>query len=396
MEQSCLQNLELVSLRSVGKSVLVLSDKGPFKVRRGILRFFGTVEFASGQFCGIELNAPQGKHNGSFKGIRYFQCTPDHGIFVPAEKVYYDPNSKNRSNVPSNSVNHKNILKKAQSDVQISIGQSTIRVHKDTISQETQIPPNSNLFEILSTISTDVPYSNDDKKSVNTQRFHSHKYLSKNINSKVSPPSRQCNELFPSKFTEPIVQKSVISRPSSVINASNRNSLAIQSSSSDTNNISLVRHSSLTDIDISNLKQTVLSEKPTNVQHIQKNSNDEISLNRTFSSAIDNCSETSRFQDQSYLYLQQNILTTSIIPKIPQYSETSVQMNSFYESSNNYVKESDIARIIMEIIDRDKYDWEEKMQMLQKSFLKLKDDVEELCFQHLEVLSNVPSEDVIL
>jgi hypothetical protein len=49
----------------------------------GILRYFGEIEPTSGVFCGVELDEPVGRHDGSVQGIRYFTCRQQHGIFAP-------------------------------------------------------------------------------------------------------------------------------------------------------------------------------------------------------------------------------------------------------------------------------------------------------------------------
>ncbi|ELT91764.1 hypothetical protein CAPTEDRAFT_49962, partial [Capitella teleta] len=57
-------------------------------VKPGVLRYLGNVHFAEGEWCGIELDEPEGKHNGEVEGKKYFQCSEDHrGIFAPSFKV---------------------------------------------------------------------------------------------------------------------------------------------------------------------------------------------------------------------------------------------------------------------------------------------------------------------
>ena len=41
--------------------------------------------------CGIELDDPIGKHDGSVDGIHYFDCPQNYGVFVPAHKVHILP-----------------------------------------------------------------------------------------------------------------------------------------------------------------------------------------------------------------------------------------------------------------------------------------------------------------
>ena len=50
-----------------------------FTLKKGTLRFFGTADFAPGEWAGIELDEPVGKNNGSVQGKVYFICAPKHG-----------------------------------------------------------------------------------------------------------------------------------------------------------------------------------------------------------------------------------------------------------------------------------------------------------------------------
>ena len=48
----------------------------------GIVRYFGNVEIAPGTWVGVELNKPVGRNNGTVKGVTYFSCPDEHGVFV--------------------------------------------------------------------------------------------------------------------------------------------------------------------------------------------------------------------------------------------------------------------------------------------------------------------------
>ncbi|VDM23339.1 unnamed protein product [Wuchereria bancrofti] len=72
---------ELISKRDIGKKVIV------GRVGSGTLMYVGPVEGKTGIFCGIELDRPEGKHDGTYQGIAYFHCAPQHGIFAPSYKV---------------------------------------------------------------------------------------------------------------------------------------------------------------------------------------------------------------------------------------------------------------------------------------------------------------------
>ncbi|XP_050804488.1 CAP-Gly domain-containing linker protein 4 isoform X1 [Gopherus flavomarginatus] len=65
----------------LGDKVLVVGQ------RTGTVRFYGTTKFAPGFWCGIELNKPHGKNDGSVGGVQYFSCLPRYGIFAPPSRV---------------------------------------------------------------------------------------------------------------------------------------------------------------------------------------------------------------------------------------------------------------------------------------------------------------------
>ncbi|OQR74752.1 hypothetical protein BIW11_08866 [Tropilaelaps mercedesae] len=56
--------------------------------KMGTIRYVGEIRFAPGTWCGVELDEPVGRHNGEKYGVRYFYCRNNHGIYVPAYKVF--------------------------------------------------------------------------------------------------------------------------------------------------------------------------------------------------------------------------------------------------------------------------------------------------------------------
>jgi tubulin-folding cofactor B len=55
--------------------------------KRGFVRFIGATKFASGVWVGVELEEFYGKNDGALKGIRYFRCAEDKGVFVKPDKL---------------------------------------------------------------------------------------------------------------------------------------------------------------------------------------------------------------------------------------------------------------------------------------------------------------------
>jgi hypothetical protein len=53
----------------------------------GQIKFIGDVKFAKGLWIGVELERSTGMNDGSVKGIKYFECEPNKGVFVKLDKL---------------------------------------------------------------------------------------------------------------------------------------------------------------------------------------------------------------------------------------------------------------------------------------------------------------------
>mmetsp|Transcript_139387 Transcript_139387/g.347532 ORF Transcript_139387/g.347532 Transcript_139387/m.347532 type:complete len:1075 (-) Transcript_139387:636-3860(-) len=67
---------------------LWLGDEVTWKGKKGAVRYIGRVEFAEGEWVGVELVEAIGVHDGSVNGIQYFSCPPEMGIFLLPGQVY--------------------------------------------------------------------------------------------------------------------------------------------------------------------------------------------------------------------------------------------------------------------------------------------------------------------
>lgn len=57
----------------------VIEDKDG---RIGTIRYIGEIHVAQGEWIGVELETEDGKNDGEVKGERYFECAPNHGLFM--------------------------------------------------------------------------------------------------------------------------------------------------------------------------------------------------------------------------------------------------------------------------------------------------------------------------
>jgi len=71
---------------SINMRVYVLSTKDGSKMP-GTVQFIGHTAFSAGIWIGVSLDAAQGKNDGSVHGRRYFDCAPEHGLFVKEDVV---------------------------------------------------------------------------------------------------------------------------------------------------------------------------------------------------------------------------------------------------------------------------------------------------------------------
>lgn len=85
---------------SIGDRVIVSSGLGS---RIGVLQYMGETKFATGTWCGVQLDEASGKNNGTVDGHSYFECPDKFGVFVPIAKVTLSPSCRKARLSRSNS-----------------------------------------------------------------------------------------------------------------------------------------------------------------------------------------------------------------------------------------------------------------------------------------------------
>eukprot|EP01084_Bolivina_argentea_P312907 541779_1 len=99
----------------------------------GTIQFLGCVHFAQGLFVGVELDEPNGKHDGKVKGKRYFKCRDKHGYMAPHETFELFGKSKKKL------LNRKPKLKPSKSSNKSS--KSTKNTKSKLLNKSTSSPP---------------------------------------------------------------------------------------------------------------------------------------------------------------------------------------------------------------------------------------------------------------
>ena len=124
----------------IGKRVLFYSQHDRIE-KYGVLRFIGTPEFADGTWCGVELDHPAGKNNGSIHGIRYFNCEPKHGVFVPVIKVEKDSVTKKMRSRPNSASRGSSVERNVKTNGKNEAGSSKSPIIQQELVNRLTQPP---------------------------------------------------------------------------------------------------------------------------------------------------------------------------------------------------------------------------------------------------------------
>lgn len=66
---------------------LKVGSRVEYQGKAGTIRYVGTTSFSTGKWIGVELDDASGKNSGVVQGKRYFDCKPNHGVFVRRSQI---------------------------------------------------------------------------------------------------------------------------------------------------------------------------------------------------------------------------------------------------------------------------------------------------------------------
>ncbi|CAF2613624.1 unnamed protein product [Rotaria sp. Silwood2] len=141
---------------AVGDRVVVSGSK------HGTLKYLGKIHVAEGIWCGIQLDEPMGKNDGSVSGKRYFTCQQRYGLFSPMARVEKATNDMVQSQTiarkasVSSSTNNNRQLQRSTSQESLHSNLSEFSTSSNSISriptrtpaksQQQKLPTNANLY----------------------------------------------------------------------------------------------------------------------------------------------------------------------------------------------------------------------------------------------------------
>jgi len=70
-------------------TALLKKERVTYRGTAGTICFRGPTKFASGEWLGIALDTAVGKNDGCVRGVQYFWCAPQHGVFVRPGDVHH-------------------------------------------------------------------------------------------------------------------------------------------------------------------------------------------------------------------------------------------------------------------------------------------------------------------
>ena len=134
----------------------------------GTLKYLGKIHVAEGIWCGIQLDEPMGKNDGSVSGKRYFTCQQRYGLFSPLARVEKVTNEMTQSQIVarkasvSSSTNNNRPLHRSNSQESLQSNLSEYSASSNSISriptrapgktqQQQKLASNANMYTTSNT-----------------------------------------------------------------------------------------------------------------------------------------------------------------------------------------------------------------------------------------------------
>uniref|UniRef100_A0A915A9H0 Dynactin subunit 1 n=1 Tax=Parascaris univalens TaxID=6257 RepID=A0A915A9H0_PARUN len=159
----------------------------------GSVAFCGTTQFADGIWVGVVLDEANGKNNGSVKGVKYFDCEPNHGVFMRAAQVKLESKSKvvqhQASGIRAPTTSRKDVAKGRFSPA-----------------ASPRITPSSSTDQLKSSNSSTNLASNSTKKQ-------SSRDDNRHVSKLVIPTPRNAHEHHPADATPPVASPAEVHSP---------------------------------------------------------------------------------------------------------------------------------------------------------------------------------------
>lgn len=139
----------------------------------GTLKYLGKIHVAEGVWCGIQLDEPQGKNDGSVSGKRYFSCQQRYGLFSPVARVEKVNNDTTQSQIVvrkasiSSSTANTQPLHRSTSQESLHSNLSEFSTSSNSISRIPMRTPGKSQPQKL--LNTANPYTTPNTKSLLTQ-----------------------------------------------------------------------------------------------------------------------------------------------------------------------------------------------------------------------------------
>ncbi|KTW31574.1 hypothetical protein T552_00212 [Pneumocystis carinii B80] len=159
----------------------------------GTVRYIGQTDFSTGEWIGVELDKPTGKNDGSVKGVKYFECKENYGVFVRVSAVKKaELGEKERVDEDVNE------CKESKRSGCIALSKRNIFQSPEGLGTASRIPYIQSLTGQQKIIYTKVPF----KESISPCKNKGNDVVSEELEGEIKTGSRICRPIIGYKIFE--------------------------------------------------------------------------------------------------------------------------------------------------------------------------------------------------